>query len=80
MKQKLSSPQVRILLGLSNQKEELKKQFLEVQDAELEYMQMLKSFYGLEDGEYSLNQENNEIYIVKNNLLEKKIDKVGKNG
>jgi hypothetical protein len=65
MKQKLSNSQVRILLGISKQKEEIQQQAIEIQEAERDYMNMLVQHYGLEDGEYHLSQQGKEIFIVK---------------
>jgi hypothetical protein len=65
MKQKLSNSQVRILLGISKQKEELQQQAIEIQEAEREYMNMLIQHFGLEDGEYRLSQQGKEIYLIK---------------
>lgn len=65
MKQKLSNSQVRILLGISKQKEEIQQQAIEIQEAEKDYMNMLIQHFGLEDGEYRLSQQGKEIFIVK---------------
>lgn len=65
MKQKLSNSQVRILLGISKQKEEIQQQAIEIQQAEKEYMDMLVQHYNLEDGKYRLSQQGNEIFIIK---------------
>jgi hypothetical protein len=78
MKQKLTNSQVRILLGISRQREEIQKQALEIQQAEKEYMDMLVKHYNLEDGEYRLSQQGAEVFIIKQEKLEwteKEVDK-----
>jgi hypothetical protein len=66
MEQKLTNTQLRILIGLSQQKQAVQQQFEEINKAEEEYFTMLKEKYELTDGEYRLEQREDGIYIVEN--------------
>lgn len=72
---KLTNSQTRVLIGLSQQRMELQKQFEEINEAETEYLEMLKNKHNLKNGEYRLEQKEDGIYIVKNEKIKEKINK-----
>ena len=56
IERKLSKPQKRIFVGLSQQRLEAIQAIQEVEDAEREQIEMLRVKYGLPEGEYKVRQ------------------------
>lgn len=61
----LDKAQFRIFAGLALQRDELQKLFNELVDAEKQHIAMLVRQYGLDDGEYAVQQEGKDIYLVR---------------
>lgn len=61
----LDKSQLRIFTGLAMQRDELQRVFQELIDTEREHIAMLVRTYGLEDGEYIVQQEGKDIYLVR---------------
>lgn len=62
---RLTQSQVRILIGLSQQRMEIQRAFNEVAESEQEYLRLLQSHYKLPEGEYQFLQQGNDIYITE---------------
>lgn len=56
-KQKLSNGQAKVFYMLVQQKMELERAFQEVQEAEREQVEMLRTMYALPEGEYAVIRE-----------------------
>lgn len=63
--QKLTKEQVRMLITLGEQKKNLQNSLEEVQSTEQEFFKMILKYYDLEEGEYKLLQEGEDIFIKK---------------
>lgn len=61
----LDKSQYRIFAGLAIQRDELQKMFQELIEAERQHIAMLVRQYGLDDGDYVIQQENDNIYLVR---------------
>ena len=61
----LDKSQYRIFAGLAMQRDELQKLFQELVEAEKQHVAMLVRQYGLDDGEYIVKQEGNDIYLIR---------------
>lgn len=61
----LDKSQYRIFVGLAMQRDELQKLFQELVEAEKQHVAMLVRQYGLDDGEYIVKQEGNDIYLIR---------------
>lgn len=61
----LDKSQFRIFAGLAMQRDELQRLFQELVDTERQHIAMLVHTYGLEDGEYIVQQEGKDIYLVR---------------
>lgn len=61
----LDKSQFRIFAGLAMQRDELQKMFQELIDAEKEHIDMLVSQYGLDAGEYIVQQDGKDIYLTQ---------------
>lgn len=66
MKQKLTKSQVRLLTALAQQREEVKKVFTELLEAEREQVSLLAEHYGLnKDRRYDVSVEGEDVYLVE---------------
>lgn len=63
---RLSTSQVRVLIGLSQQRAEIQKVLAEIAESEREYLSMLKDHYELPEGDYKILQQGGDLYIVEN--------------
>ena len=63
MEHKLSKHQLRMLVSLLKQKEEAKKTYEEIADAEQELLAMIIKYAELPIGAYMLKQEGDNIFI-----------------
>ena len=63
--QKLTNEQVRILVTLADQKRNLQNSLAELDKTEQEYFKMILKYYDLEQGEYQITQQGQEIFIEK---------------
>lgn len=61
----LDKSQFRIFAGLAMQRDELQRVFQELVEAEKEHIAMLVKQYGLNSGEYVVQQDGKDIYLVK---------------
>ena len=61
----LDKSQYRIFAGLAMQRDELQKLFQELVEAEKQHVAMLVRQYGLDDGEYIVKQEGDDIYLIR---------------
>lgn len=61
----LDKSQFRIFAGLAMQRDELQRLFQELVEAEKEHIAMLVNQYGLNSGEYVVQQDGKDIYLVK---------------
>lgn len=61
----LDKSQFRIFAGLAMQRDELQRLFQELVEAEKEHIAMLVKQYGLNSGEYVVQQDGKDIYLVK---------------
>ena len=62
---RLSTSQVRVLIGLSQQRAEIQKALAEIAESEREYLSMLKDHYELPEGNYKILQQDRDLYIVE---------------
>jgi len=61
----LDKSQFRIFTGLAMQRDELQRLFQELVEAEKQHIAMLAKQYGLNSGEYVVQQDGKDIYLVK---------------
>lgn len=61
----LDKSQYRIFAGLAMQRDELQRLFQELVTAEKQHIAMLVRQYGLDEGEYTVKQEGNDVYLMK---------------
>lgn len=61
----LDKTQYRIFAGLAMQRDELQKLFQELVDTERQHIAMLVREYGLDDGDYVVQQDGKDIYLVR---------------
>lgn len=61
----LDKSQFMIFAGLAMQRDELQRLFQELVEAERQHIAMLVRQYGLNSGEYVVQQDGKDIYLVK---------------
>lgn len=69
MEHKLSNHQLRLLVVLSNQKEEAKKAYEEILEAEKELLAMIIKYADLPIGAYQLKQSGNDIVLFSEDIV-----------
>lgn len=75
MEHKLSKHQLRMLISLSQQREEAKKTYDDIVEAEQELLAMIIKYAGLPNGEYELRQAGEDIILASKDNFTKEDEK-----
>ena len=64
IERKLSKSEVRVFIGLAQQRRELQAAFQEVAEAEQAQAELLRAHFGLPEGQYQVRQEQNGDVVL----------------